>query len=112
MALRSFILAAAVLISSPGYAAGWSGDLTVTSSFVEGTSDLIAVFTDGGSAYTSGCLANNWLITTTTDARRARVYATIMTALATGQKIRLWYTDTCATWSYHEATSVMLVKAP
>lgn len=90
-------------------AAGWSGDLTVTATFTE-DSDLIVIATSGGGVYTSGCAANAWIFTTTTDARRARAYATILAALAAGKTIKLWYTDACTTWGYHEAKSVQILN--
>jgi hypothetical protein len=91
-------------------AAGWTSELTVTGAATEGTSDLLIFGTSDGAGYTTGCLINSWIFTASTDARRGRAYGTLLAALASGQKVRLWYTDTCAQFSYHEATSVMLVK--
>lgn len=106
------ILYSIVLLLTPGIvkAAGWSADMTVTSAFTEATTDLIVIYTSGGGSYTAGCAANAWIFTATTDARRARGYSTIMAALVSGQKLRVWFTDACSTWGYHEATVVMLVQ--
>lgn len=90
-------------------AAGWTGDLTVTAAFTE-DSDFIVINTSGGGIYTSGCTANAWVFTGSTDARRAREYATVLAAIAAGKSIRFWYTDTCGIWGYHQAYSVMIVN--
>jgi hypothetical protein len=91
-------------------AAGWTPDLTVNSAFTEGNTDLLVVYTSNGTVYTSGCSANAWTFNADTDARRSRAYATILSALASGKKLRFWYSDTCGPWSYHNATSVMIVN--
>jgi hypothetical protein len=61
-------------------------------------------------AAASGCAANAWHFVGDTDARRGRAWGTILTALATSQKVRFWRNDSCATWGFHSATAVMLVK--
>lgn len=99
-----------IVISSSSYAEGWSGELIVDQVITEGKTDLIVIYTSGGDVYTSGCLANKWSFTADNEDRRGRAYSTAMTALASGKKIKLWYTDTCGSWSYHEATSIMLLK--
>jgi hypothetical protein len=97
------------LASTAATAAGWSDPLTVEYGFVENT-DLVVIYTTGGGTYASGCTPNAWIFRADSDARRGRAWATVLTALTTGQKIRLWYNDTCGTWSYHDATSIMLLK--
>jgi hypothetical protein len=97
-----------LFLSSLSHAAGWSQPMTVTSAFTE-TDDLIVFSTSDPTVYTPGCIAGAFIFSTSsTDAQRARVWATLLTALATGQKIALWYSDACTTWSYHLATSVKL----
>lgn len=103
--LATFLMASGIC-----HAAGWTGDLTVVSAFTEGTTDMLVIETTDGSTFTSGCIANHWVLTSDSDPRRARAYATILAALTTGQKLRFWFTDTCGAWSYHQATSVMLLK--
>ncbi len=98
------------VLSSFSYAASWTPDLTVTKIFTEGKTDAVIIYTSGGSVYTTGCSLNNWSFSADSDARRGRAYSTAMAALASGKKIRLWYSDTCGLWSYHQATSIMLVK--
>ena len=106
-----FLLVGLAAIPFPSLcrAGGWTPPLTVSSTFTE-ASDIIVVYTSDGSVYTAGCAANSWIFAADTDPRRARMYATILTAIATGKKIQFWYSDSCGTWSYHQATSVMLVK--
>lgn len=106
--LLAFLALAA--FGAPSFASGWTSDLTVTSVFVEATSDLVVIYTSGGSAYTSGCTTNLWIFTGTTDARRGRALSVALSALTTGKQIRMWYTDSCANWSYHEATALMIVQ--
>jgi hypothetical protein len=110
--VKRVFLASLCCLSLSGicHAAGWTGELTVSSTFTEGTTDLIIVYTADGSTYASGCTVNAWSFSADTDARRGRAYATVMAALASGKKIKLWYNDTCGTWGYHQATTVMLVN--
>jgi hypothetical protein len=90
-------------------AAGWTSELTVPSAFTE-NSDLVVVYTVDAGVYTPGCVADAWIFRADTDARRGRGYATVLTALATGKKIRFWFNDICSTWNFHDATAVMLVN--
>jgi hypothetical protein len=106
---RAVLALTLFLASSIASAAGWSDALKVEQAFVE-NSDLVVIYTSGGSAYTSGCTANAWVFRADSDARRGRGWATVLTALTTGQRIRLWFNDTCAIWSFHDATSIMLLK--
>jgi len=95
--------------SSFVYAAGWTPPLTVTRAFTE-ESDLVVVYTSDGGQYTPGCSVNAWILTMSTDARRGRAWVAILASLATGQKVMFWYNDTCSTWNYHGAMSVMLTQ--
>lgn len=104
------VLVSALTFSAACNAGGWSGELTVTNTFTEAITDTIAVYTTGGIVYSPGCAANAWIIPADTTARANRAYATIMTALATGKKIRFWYQDACSLWTYHGGSSVMLVN--
>jgi hypothetical protein len=101
------LITTTLLLAGAAHAAGWSGPLTVDRSFTE-NSDLIVIYTLEGGIYTPGCQTNAWIFVASTDSRRARAWAAILSAQATGQKIQLWYTDQCAIWSYHEAASIML----
>lgn len=105
---KLILLASTLMFSIVSHAGGWSAELTVTSAFTEATTDTLVVYTTGGSVYASGCAANAWIIPADTTARASRAYATVLTALTTGKKIRFWYQDTCAIWSYHSGTSVMM----
>lgn len=49
-----------------------------------------------------------WGLVGDTDARRARMYATALAAIAAGKTVRFWYTDTCGLWGFHAAQSVMI----
>jgi hypothetical protein len=106
---KTLVAMCLAFISTAASAAGWSGPLTVEYAFVE-NSDLVVIGTSGGVVYTQGCTANFWMFRADSDARRARGWATVLSALASGQRIRLWFNDTCGTWSYHDATSIMVLK--
>lgn len=107
---RAWLLVGLLLISSASAAGGWTEPLTVTGTFTEGSTDYLVVYTAEGSVYASGCSANAWIFQADSDPRRSRAYATALAALVSGKKIRLWYGDSCAAWSYHSATAVWLVN--
>jgi hypothetical protein len=105
---KSLPLVLLLAVTSVCDAAGWTAPMTVTSAFTE-TDDLIVISTNDATVYTPGCAAGLFIFSTaSTDAQRARASATIMTALATGQKVSLWYGDSCTTWNDHLTTSVKL----
>ena len=95
-------------LASPAFSAGWSQPLTVDRLMTEGTTDLIVVFTTGGSEYTTGCVVDAWIFEANTNDRRNRAYSMILAALAGGKQISLYYADTCGSWSYHKATSIRI----
>lgn len=111
-ALKRHMAVGAMLWGAASFsqAAGWSAELTVTSVFTEASTDLIVVYTSGGGVYATGCAANSWIFPASTTARASRGYATLLAAVATGKKIKFWFSDTCSTWGFHEGTSVMLVN--
>ncbi len=100
------------LFSMLVYSESWTGDLTVKQMFTEGTTDLVAVYTEGhtAEAYADGCTVGHWVFEANSEERRSRGYSTLMAALASGKKIKIWYSDTCGSWSWHKAKSIMLVK--
>jgi hypothetical protein len=106
-----FFAALMLLFGLPAHAGGWSGPLTIDRIWTE-NSDMIAIYTTGAPVFTSGCSQNAYLFRATNDAQRARAYATLLTAIATGQRIELWYNDTCTTWSFHDVTSIMIHAPP
>lgn len=108
--LTMVAFAAQMFVLMPANAAGWTEPLTITQAFVE-DSDLVVIYTSGGIQSTSGCAANAWIFVAATDERRARAWATILSAQMGGRKIKFWVTDTCAAWDYHKATAVMLLTA-
>jgi hypothetical protein len=82
----------------------------VNGAFTEGNTDLLVIYTADGGTCATGCSADRWVFTET-DPRRARAYAALLAAVASGKKVKFWYSDTCGAWGYHQATSVMLTKA-
>jgi hypothetical protein len=90
--------------------AAWTGDLVIDKAFVE-NSDLIVLYTSGGSVYKEGCIANNWILRADNEDRRNRMYSTALAAFMSGKKVNLWYDEaTCDAWSYHKATSIQILK--
>lgn len=59
------------MTAEPAQAQGWTGELTITSAFVE-NSDLIIIATSGAHPATPGCVVNQWISSAATDERRAR----------------------------------------
>lgn len=110
--LKKQVAALALWMGATGlvHASGWTAELTVTSVFTEATTDLIIIYTASGGAYAPGCAANAWVFPANTTARASRGYATLMSAVATGKRIKLWFSDTCGVWGYHEATTIMIVN--
>jgi hypothetical protein len=107
--MKRFALALAIVFwSGAGQAAGWTGRIKVVAVFTEATTDMVVFYTTGGSVYAPGCVANDWIFTGTTDARLARGYAALLSALHTGADVQVWFSDTCATWAYHNATSIQV----
>jgi hypothetical protein len=92
------------------HAEAWTDELTVQYVFTEGVSDIVVVSTNGGGAYAAGCVVNAWMFLADSETRRSRAYATLLAAAVSGQKVKFWYKDSCATWGYHGASAVMLVK--
>src|SRR5215471_14515456 len=80
---KGILFFSALLLSSVSWADGWSEALTVTNVFTEGNTDYIVIYTTQASSttYGSGCSKDHWVFTGDNDARRARAYATAMTAL-------------------------------
>jgi hypothetical protein len=104
--LSSAILAVA---STGAHAAnGWTEPLKIVSAFVE-DSDYLIVYTEGGRQYVKDCSVNNWNIIASGEARKSRIWATVLAAAATGQRISFWYSDAgCSVWGYHGATAVRI----
>jgi hypothetical protein len=108
--MRTTISALLLFVTGSVQAAGWSEALTVDRAFTE-NSDAIVIYTSGGNgAYSSGCVTHHWVFTASSETRRARAWATILTALTTGQKIQFWFTDSCAVYSFHDSSALMLHK--
>jgi hypothetical protein len=98
-------------LTGQAFADGWTPPLTVEKAFTEDTDNVI-LYTADGTVYTPGCNANNWVIVANSETRRGRAWAAILSALATGQKVQLWYTSACGVYGFHQAVAVMLLKGP
>jgi hypothetical protein len=107
--MKRLLVMAALSAASAAHAAGWTAPMTVSKVFTENT-DNIVVYTVEGALYTPGCVGASYIFHAPTDAQRGRAYATLLTAVTTGQKVQLWYLDACTTWSFHDVSAVMLLK--
>ncbi len=111
--LRRLATAVSIFIAAtagPSSAAGWTDPIAITDVATESVMDPVYFTVDNTTPYIPGCLPGSWMINQTTDARQQRFYAALLTAFSTGRKIRLWYTDTCASWGYSQATAVRVVN--
>jgi hypothetical protein len=110
--MRYFSLMVAVIAvttSTLAQAQTWSQEVTIAGAYTE-DSDAIIVYTTGSPNYVSGCVTNSWSFTASTEERRARMWATILTALTSGTKVKFWVAGDCGAYSYHHATAVQLVR--
>ena len=102
------IAVAALWMAMPQAAqAQWTVEMTVTSAFVQ-DSDVLVVHTAGGS--NNGCASNSWVIVAANEDRRARLWATVLTALSLGKKISLWFNGGCGAFGYHQASAVHIIS--
>ena len=101
------VSAVSIALSSVAMAGGWTPPLTIASAFVE-DSNLVIVYTSDGAQFTPGCVVNSWSFSTTTEERRGRAWATILSALMSKKKVRFWYADVCDVWNYHNVKSIMV----
>jgi hypothetical protein len=107
---RATAVLALMLAMETASASGWTPPTTIVSAYVE-DNDLVIVQTDNQTTFTAGCTGGAWVFKLpSTDARRARVWATILTAIASGKQISFWYSDTCAILNYHEFVSVKIIS--
>lgn len=102
---------AALLISAPLPAgaqssAQWSVEMTITHAFVE-DSDAVVVYTAGGG--NAGCVANSWVFSAANEDRRGRIWATALTALSLGKKVKLWFSGSCGAFGFHQATAIQII---
>jgi hypothetical protein len=88
-------------------AAGWTAPVSIERVFTE-DSDVVVFYTVGAPVYAAGCAANAWTFIGANEQRRARIYATLLTAVASGKKVSFWYQDTCGPWTFHSATAVQI----
>lgn len=87
--------------------AQWTGEMTITSAFAE-DSDALVVYTAGGG--NNGCIANSWVIAAANEDRRARLWATVLTALSLGKKVKFWFSGGCGAFGFHQASAVQIIS--
>jgi hypothetical protein len=98
---------AAALMVPTSANAQWTVEMTITSAFVE-DSDAIVIYTAGGG--NNGCVANSWVFAATNEDRRGRAWATALTALSLGKKIKFWFSGGCGSFGFHQATAIQIIS--
>lgn len=102
------IAVAALWMAMPQAAqAQWTVEMTITQAFVE-DSDALVVYTAGGG--NNGCIGNSWVIAAANEDRRARLWATVLTALSLGKKIKFWFSGGCGAFGFHQASAVQIIS--
>lgn len=102
-------VASVLLISAPLSASAqsyWTVEMTITHAFVE-DSDAVVIYTSGGG--NNGCVANSWVFSAANEDRRGRAWATVLTALALGKKIKFWFSGSCGAFGFHQAYAIQIV---
>lgn len=107
--MNRLLMTSFLTVAGTAHAGGWTDPMTISRVFTENT-DNIVIYTVEGAIYTPGCVGASYIFRASNDAQRSRAYATLLAAITTGQKVQLWYTESCATWSFHDVTAVMLLK--
>src|SRR5688500_14251459 len=97
---------ATLMMSSQVAQAQWTAEMTITSAFVE-DSDAVVVYTSSGG--NSGCVANAWVFQMANEDRRARAWATVLTAMSLGKKVRLWFVGGCGSFGFHQVSAVEIM---
>lgn len=98
---------ATLMMSSQAAQAQWTAEMTITSAFVE-DSDAIVIYTSSGG--NSGCVANAWVFQMANEDRRGRAWATVLTALSLGKKVRLWFVGGCGSFGHHQVSAVQIIS--
>jgi hypothetical protein len=101
------IALAALLLLPQTAQAQWTGEMTITSAFVE-DSDAIVIYTAGGSTYQ--CTNNSWVFAAANEDRRGRAWATVLTALSLGKKIKFWFSGGCGAFGFHQASAIQIIQ--
>jgi len=102
------IAVAALWMAMPQAAqAQWTVEMTITQAFVE-DSDALVVYTAGGG--NNSCIGNSWVIYAANEDRRARLWATVLTALSLGKKIKFWFGGSCGAFGFHQASAVQIIS--
>ncbi len=77
------------LMGGPALASGWATPTTITGYYVQGGGG--AMFTTAANQNPDGCTTSHWLALDQSALNFKELYATIMTAQATGQTVNLFY---------------------
>ncbi len=87
------------------FAAGWTDELTIDAVWIQ--DNLIVAETSGGAGvYYTGCVSSKYIMSLTNTDSKNQALSMLMTAAATGKKIKFWYQDNCLNWNYHSASAV------
>lgn len=87
----------------------WSAELSVEEVITE-DSDVIVVSTDGGAVYQAGCIANKWVFSSADESKMGRMYSTMLTAFASGKKLKIYNKGECGLWNYHGIHAMKIIN--
>ena len=104
--LRGLGIATLMLLPQAAQAQ-WTAEMTITSAFVE-DSDAVVIYT--GSGGNNGCVANAWVFQAANEDRRGRMWATVLTALSLGKKVKLWFVGGCGSFGFHQVSAIEIVS--
>jgi hypothetical protein len=97
------ILAFAFAVSN-SYAVGWSAPVTITNYYMQETGN--AVFTTSANSNPDGCITSHYLELDGTQPNFQALYATIMTAVATGAQVSIYYNGCLGGNSYPHISAI------
>lgn len=107
---RVFLIFVAAL-PAMAYADGWSNSMQILDIYTYGSSDTILVKTSNTTVYdtASNCRPELWHVVANTEERRQRIYATLLTAQASGKPVRFWWTAGCGTSDAHQTDVIRMM---
>jgi hypothetical protein len=103
---RTGFVALFALAAGNAGAVGWSGGVTITNYYVEEAGN--ALFTTSGNTNPDGCVTSHWLVIDGTQANFRLLYATIVTAVATGSPVTIYYSGCTAGNAYPHITAIAI----
>src|SRR5882757_10041884 len=93
-------------LAGAAHAVGWSAQVTITNYYMQQTGN--AVFTTSANTNPDGCITSHFLELDGAQPNFNLMYATIMTAVATGSPVTLYYNGCIGGNSYPLITAIAI----